>query len=290
MNIHVLLHEAQTSLTAMLSPSEAKFETQILLQHTLGVNRAWLISHQNDALHPNTHAVFKALLNRRLKGEPIAYILGTREFYGLKLKVTPDTLIPRSDTEALVDAALAKIPHDQPCKILDLGTGTGAIALAISKHRPQAIVTATDVSQSALNVARENAQTLNIPKVRFLLSDWFLNLNYEKFDAIVSNPPYIEREDTHLQQGDLRFEPQSALVSGEDGLQDILHIINNAPQYLNPRGWLMLEHGYNQADIVADFLIQAGFSEISRIQDLAGIERVTLGCYKKACYLATCRA
>ena len=287
MNIHALLHEAQTSLATMLSPSEAKFETHILLQHALGVNRAWLITHQNDALQPNPHEVFEALLNRRLKGEPIAYILGSREFYGLKLKVTPDTLIPRSDTEVLVDAVLAKIPHDQPCKILDLGTGSGAIALAIAKQCPQTLVTALDVSQTALNIASENAQNLNIPNVHFLLSNWYVNLNHEKFDVIVSNPPYIEQDDTHLQQGDLRFEPQSALVSGESGLHDILQIIKNAPQYLNPCGWLMLEHGYNQANSVADFLIQSGFNEISHVLDLAGIERVTIGCYKQACYLAT---
>jgi release factor glutamine methyltransferase len=290
MNIHALLYEAQISLGAMLSPSEAKFETQILLQHALGVDRAWLITHENDALQPNAHELFDALLKRRLKGEPIAYILGTREFYGLKLKVTPDTLIPRPDTEVLVDAVLAKIPHNQPCRILDLGTGTGAIALAIAKHRPQTLVTAIDVSQTALDIANENAHSLNIPNVRFVLSDWFVNLKHEKFDVVVSNPPYIEQDDEHLQQGDLRFEPISALAAGQDGLDAIRKIISQAAQHLSPHGWLMLEHGYNQANSIADFLIQAGFSEIIHVQDLAGIERVTLGCYKQACYLAPSRA
>lgn len=276
MNIHAVLHEAQTSLAKFLNPSEAKFEAQLLLQHALKVNRAWLIAHENDALQANIHAGFEALLKRRLNDEPIAYILGHREFYGLNLKVTPETLIPRPDTETLVDAALAKIPQNKICNILDLGTGTGAIALAITKHRPQAHVTATDASQAALNVAIENAQQLNATNVRFVLSDWFSALNEEKYDVIVSNPPYIEQDDTHLKQGDLRFEPISALSSGADGLDDIHKIILTAPQHLNPHGWLMLEHGYNQAESVADLLKQAGFSEISHARDLAGVNRVTL--------------
>ena len=279
----------------------AKLEAQLLLQHVLNVNRAWLISHENDALQANIHGAYSALINRRLNGEPIAYILGAREFYGLKLMVTADTLIPRADTETLVETALAKIPfmvrqahrernisnsvrpgpveghtHSQHT-ILDLGTGTGAIALAIAKHRPQAQVTAVDASQAALNIAIENAQNLNFSNVKFILSDWFSALINEKFDLIVSNPPYIEADDAHLQQGDLRFEPVSALASGADGLDAIRHIIKNAPLHLNPHGWLMLEHGYNQAESVASLLKQAGFSDISHAKDLAGINRVTIG-------------
>ena len=305
----------------------AKLEAQLLLQHVLNINRAWLISHENDALQANIYAAFEALLKRRLNDEPIAYILGTREFYGLKLKVSPDTLIPRADTETLVEAALAKIApspqllshhgarglnsqlkHPLPLRervkergesnlgesnltspmdyrlrgndkfrILDLGTGTGAIALAIAKHRPQACITALDASQAALNIAIENAGNLNIPNVKFILSDWFSALNQEKFDLIVSNPPYIEQHDIHLKQGDLRFEPISALASGADGLDAIRHIIKDAPPHLNPHGWLMLEHGYNQASKVAALLKQAGFSDISHAKDLSGIERVTIG-------------
>jgi release factor glutamine methyltransferase len=273
MNVKTLLSEARERLKS----DEVAFEAQLLLQHLLNVNRAWLIAHQNDALEANIHAAYRALINRRINGEPIAYILGVREFYGLKLKVTPDTLIPRPDTETLVEAALAKIPLQKNLNICDLGTGTGAIALAIAKHRPEAFVTAVDASQAALNIAIENAQNLKITNVNFILSDWFGSLNDQKFDVIISNPPYIEQNDVHLSQGDLPWEPLSALVAGQDGLSDIRTIIQNAPQHLNPHGWLMLEHGYNQAERVADLMKLAGFSEISHAQDLAGIARVTFG-------------
>ena len=192
MNIHAVLHEAQSSLAKFVEPKEAKLEAQLFLQHVLNVNRAWLIAHENDALQANIHAAYRALILRRLNGEPIAYILGYREFYGLKLKVTPDTLIPRPDTETLVEAALAKIPLQKNLNICDLGTGTGAIALAIAKHRPNALVTAVDACQAALNMAIENAKNLEITNVNFMLSDWFSNLKDQKFDVIVSNPPYIE--------------------------------------------------------------------------------------------------
>ena len=314
-SIKTTLSLATTQLKAQSIEAEtAKLEAQLLLQHVLNVNRAWLISHENDALQANIHTAYSALINRRLNGEPIAYILGTREFYGLNLKVSADTLIPRPDTETLVEAALKKIalsatPSPQPSPtrgegvntvqnladsspspqrgrgvgergdvtILDLGTGSGAIALAIAKHRPQAYVTALDASQAALNIAIENAQNLNFSNVNFILSDWFSALTNEKFDVIVSNPPYIEADDAHLKQGDLRFEPISALASGADGLDAIRHIIKDAPPHLNPHGWLMLEHGYNQASKVAVLLKQAGFSEIRHAKDLAGISRVTLG-------------
>jgi release factor glutamine methyltransferase len=299
-----LLDEAQQAIQSqfMLGAQEAKLEAQLLLQHTLNVNRAWLIAHEHENLPPSIHAAYGAMLERRLNGEPIAYILSEREFYGLKFKVTPATLIPRPDTETLVEVALAKIPlepsfrrksessdfttmdsdfrRNDALKILDLGTGSGAIALAIAKHRPNTHVTAVDASQAPLNIAIENAKNLKLPNVKFILSDWFSALNNEKFDVIVSNPPYIEANDAHLKQGDLRREPISALVSGEDGLDAIRHIIQNAPQHLNPHGCLLLEHGYNQAERVADLLKQAGFSEISHAHDLAGIVRVTLGCYK----------
>ena len=314
-SINTTLLLATTQLKAQGFDAEtAKLEAQLLLQHALNVNRAWLIAHQDENLPPSIEAAYRAMLERRLNGEPIAYILGYREFYGLKLKVSPDTLIPRADTETLVEATLGKVdllltPSPQPSPtrgegvhvadlspsplcgrgvgergengeylaILDLGTGTGAIALAIAKHRPHAHVMALDASQAALDIAIENAKNLEIPNVKFILSDWFSALTNEKFDLIVSNPPYIEAADAHLKQGDLRFEPLSALASGMDGLDAIRHIIKDAPPYLNPYGWLLLEHGYNQASKVAALLKQAGFSDISHAKDLAGINRVTLG-------------
>ena len=281
--IKQLIQRDLTRLTSQLNlnNNEAKFELLLLLQHAFKVNHAWLITHEGDVLQANSQAAFEALLKRRLTGEPIAYILGRREFYGLNLKVTPDTLIPRADTETLVQAALAKISPQEKSQILDLGTGTGAIALAIAKHCPQTLVMALDASQAALNIAIENAQNLDITNINFILSDWFSALsqdnNKQKFDVIVSNPPYIEASDAHLKQGDLRFEPLSALASGADGLDAIRAIITQAPQHLNPHGWLLLEHGYNQASKVADLLKQAGFRETSHCQDLAGIVRITIG-------------
>jgi release factor glutamine methyltransferase len=271
------IKSALSSSTVLLSSAEATLEAQLLLQHVLGVNRAWLIAHESDALEGNIHEAFETLIKRRLNGEPIAYILGYREFYGLKLKVTPDTLIPRPDTETLVEAALGKVPQSKKIHVLDLGTGTGAIALAIAHNRPQALVTAVDASNDALKIAQENAQNLAITNIEFLQSDWFVALQNQTFDVIVSNPPYIAQNDAHLTQGDLCFEPASALASGVDGLDDIKQIIANAPKYLTPHGYLLLEHGYNQAEEVATLLKLSGSSEIETIKDLGGNNRVTLG-------------
>lgn len=277
MTIHEALLEAQAALAQWVVANEAKLEVQLLMQHVLNVNRAWLIAHANDALRPDIHADFASLLNRRLLGEPMAYILGYREFYGLKLKTTPDTLIPRPDTETLVEAALAKISPLTAERILDLGTGTGAIALAIASNRTETQMTAVDASPAALNIAVENAKNLNISNIHFMLSDWFAALEHEKFDVIVSNPPYIEKNDAHLTEGDLRFEPMSALASGEDGLDDISKIIDDCLVYLKPQGWLMLEHGYHQALQVADLMAQIGLTHIETIKDLGGNDRVTIG-------------
>lgn len=260
-----------------LELSEAKLEANLLCQQALNVNRAWLIGHETDALEANQHEAFEVLVKRRLNGEPIAYILGSREFYGLPLKTTPATLIPRPDTETLVETALAKIPKSASQNILDLGTGSGAVALAIAKNRPNCKVTAVDASSGSLSVALENAQALKLKNIRMLESNWFSNLTGEKFDVIVSNPPYIAQDDAHLKQGDLRFEPISALASGKDGLDDIRQIIQDAPHYLKPDGWLMLEHGYDQAEAVAELLSERGFSQISNAKDIAGTLRVTFG-------------
>jgi len=260
-----------------ISQAEAAIDARLLLQNVLAVNHAWLIAHMSDVLTEAKSEAFEQLLSRRLAGEPIAYILGMREFYGLPLKTTPATLIPRPDTEALVEAALDKLPKDKTLKVLDLGTGTGAVALAIAQNRPNAQVTAVDFSAEALSVAKENALNLGLERVRLMQSDWFSSLQGEKFDLIVSNPPYIAENDEHLKQGDLRFEPLTALASGEDGLNDIRRIIQEAPNYLNPNGWLMLEHGYDQAEKVAALLKLRGFSQVSHAQDLSGTLRVTLG-------------
>lgn len=276
MTITEALAAAQARLT-LAANTEAKLEAQLLLQHVLQVNRAWLIAHENDTLSPDIQTEFEALLIRRLQGEPMAYILGEREFYGLVLQVTPATLIPRPDTETLVEAALDKIPQNMDVHVLDLGTGSGAIALAIAKHRTQANVVAVDASPAALEVAKHNADRLNISNVQFVSSDWFSALEDQRFEIIVSNPPYIEADDPHLAQGDLRFEPPDALASGKDGLSDIRIIINQCLTHLKPQGWLMLEHGYNQAISVSELMSSAGLVDVATIKDLGGNDRVTIG-------------
>lgn len=253
---------------------DAKLDAQLLLQQVLGVNRAWLIAHEDDVLDEKLNGFLQTLVARRVNGEPMAYILGSQEFYGLTLKVTPGTLIPRPDTETLVEAALDKVRENASIDILDLGTGTGAIALAIAAHRPNANITAVDFSQSALNVAQENAQNLQIQNVNFLHSDWFSALQSQRFDVIVSNPPYIEADDAHLSA--LTFEPISALVAGKDGLDDIRKIIDDALVFLKPQGWLLFEHGYHQAQSVQDLFANAGLVSIKTIKDLGGNDRVTM--------------
>jgi len=260
-----------------LEPREARLEAQILLCHALGVVRSWLISHDRDALTESAVQNYSVLLTRRLAGEPIAYIVGSREFFGLEFKITPAVLIPRPETELLVELALERIPENQPCKVLDLGTGSGAIAISIAKNRPLAAVTAVDQSLEALAVARENAARLEVSNLSLLYSDWFGALDGETFDLIVSNPPYVEASDSHLQRGDVRFEPLSALASGSDGLDDIRRIAAVAPQHLRPGGWLLFEHGYNQGEGCREILRQQGFLAVKTIRDLAGLDRVSMG-------------
>ncbi len=270
-----------------LDTSTARIEVQILLQTVLSVNRAYLLTHPELALSDDELLRYSGLLDRRLNGEPIAYILGVREFYGLDFKVTPDTLIPRPDTELLVELALQKIPRPlagegvrqdgRRYRVLDMGTGSGAIALTIAHERPEARVVAVDASEAALVVAGENAKQLQTDNVRLLHSDWFSALSDERFDLIISNPPYIESDDVHLSQGDVRFEPITALASGGDGLDDIRRILRDARTHLESGGWLMFEHGYNQALQVRTLMLAAGFKEVSSAHDLSGIERVTVG-------------
>jgi release factor glutamine methyltransferase len=273
------IEQALQRAAAKINSADGAMEARLLLQQVLGVNRAWLIAHANDALQTNRDGEFQALLARRLAGEPIAYLMQQREFYGLTLRVSPATLIPRPDSETLVDAALEKIPHPstKPITVLDLGTGSGAIALAIAHNRPQASVLAVDASDAALAVAQDNASELKLSNVQFALSDWYANLAEQRFDLIVSNPPYIAKNDPHLSQGDLRFEPLSALTSGQDGLDDIRQITEQGLIHLMPQGWLMLEHGYDHGVAVRELMAQAGLVEIATRQDLGGNDRVTLG-------------
>jgi release factor glutamine methyltransferase len=261
-----------------LDLSTARIEIQCLLQAVLQVNRAYLFTHPERILSDAEASHYHQLFARRSQGEPVAYLLGEREFFGLTFKVTPATLIPRPDTELLVELALQRIPQQGVCRVLDLGTGSGAIALSIAHARPNAQVVALDASEAALEVARQNQEKLSVKNVEFLRSDWFAALHQQRFDVIVSNPPYIESEDVHLRQGDVRFEPLSALASGLDGLDDIRRISAQAMRYLNPHGWLMLEHGYNQAQQVRAILQQSNFQQLFSASDLAGIERVSGGC------------
>lgn len=274
----LLVQDSQRLQQALgLDPREARLEVRILLCHALGVARAWLIGHDRDALTGSSEQAYAALLTRRLSGEPIAYIVGSREFFGLEFNTTPAVLIPRPETELLVELALARMPENQPSEVLDLGTGSGAIAISIAKSRPLATVTAVDRSPEALAVARDNAARLQAPNLRLLHSDWFGALDAQTFDLIVSNPPYVEEADPHLLRGDVRFEPLSALASGADGLDDIRRIASAAPQHLKPGGWLLFEHGYNQGEGCREILRQQGFLEVETIRDLAGLERVSMG-------------
>jgi release factor glutamine methyltransferase len=251
-------------------------ENRILLCHATGLTRVQLITQGDRPLTPDEAARLDDLVARRLRGEPIAYIVGRREFFGLDFQVGPAVLIPRPDTELIVELALERLPQNAP-RLLDMGTGSGAIAVAVAHTRPDAAVTALDVSPDALAVAQANA-TANGARVRFLHSSWFDALAAdEMFDVIASNPPYIAAGDDHLAQGDLRFEPVGALTDHADGLSALRTIVNGSPRHLVPGGWLLLEHGYDQAQAVRTLLQGAGFADVQSWQDIAGIERVSGG-------------
>ena len=252
-------------------------EAELLLLHLLGRPRSWLFAHADEPLSMAQRLAYDALVQRRLAGEPLAYITGRSGFWTLELEVTPATLIPRADTERLVELALERLPRDRACRVADLGTGSGAIALAIASERQQAQVLATDASPAALLVARRNAQRLGLANVSFAQGDWLLPLAGQRFDLIVSNPPYIEAADPHLAQGDLRFEPASALASGSDGLDDIRRIVRDARDHLEPCGWLLFEHGWNQGTAARALLHEAGYAEVFTAQDLEQRERVSGG-------------
>lgn len=253
-------------------------DARMLLQHVLNVGPAHLIAHSAQQLTAAQAQAFRLMTAKRAQGEPVAYLTGKREFYSLDFMVTPAVLIPRPETELLVDLSLARIPLDVPYRILDLGTGSGAIALTIAKHRPLATITAVDISANAIAVAKINATQLNARNVRILMGDWFRELGEERFDLIVSNPPYVAEGDPHLSQGDLRYEPGPALAAGCGGLECIESIVPGAPAHLTPKGMLLLEHGYDQAQACRQLLSNAGFRRVLSVPDLAGIQRVTGGC------------
>jgi release factor glutamine methyltransferase len=255
-----------------------RLESELLLAQVLKQDRTWLHTWPDTELTSQQEQQFWQLFQRRVNGEPIAHLLGRQGFWSLELKVTPATLIPRPATERLVELALSRIPSKVRWRIADLGTGSGAIALALASERPNCEIIATDVSVAALAVARSNAQALGLSNVTFLEGDWLAPLQtLPPFQMIVSNPPYICRTDPHLLQGDVRFESPTALVAGDDGLDAIRTLVTSARQHLIPGGWLLLEHGYNQDAAVIDLLQAAGFEQVRDHRDLAGQPRVAAG-------------
>jgi len=266
--IHTLLSKAVKNLP--------RLDVEILLCHILGVTRSYLLAWPEKILTAKQYSQFQTLLARRVQGEPIAYITGHKEFWSLDLQINKNTLIPRPETELLVEQALARLSPDCRALVIDLGTGSGAIALAIAHERSQCNVLATDKSIAALNVARDNAQSLGLHRVQFLISDWCSGLGDIKAELIVSNPPYVAIADPHL-KGDVRYEPLCALVAGKDGLADIRRLIAFSQSHLVPQGWLLLEHGYDQAEAVGVLFKQHAYESITTYQDLAGFSRVTVG-------------
>ena len=254
-----------------------RVDAEWLLAHSLQTPRSWLFAHSGDAVPAEAAVRFAALLARRQAGEPVAYLTGSQGFWTLDLAVSPATLVPRPETELLVERALARIPVNSASHVADLGTGSGAIALAIAKERPHTVVIATDASAAALEVARGNAARNGITNVEFREGDWLAPLAGETFDLIASNPPYIAEGDPHLDRGDLRFEPPTALSSGEDGLDAIRSIVRDAPARLAPGGWLLLEHGWDQGALVRALLEAAGFIDVETAHDLEGRDRISLG-------------
>jgi release factor glutamine methyltransferase len=255
-------------------------EARALLRHACGVDDAYLVAHSDQALSLPQNAAYTALVARRAAGEPIAYIVGTREFFSLEFKVTPAVLVPRPETELLVEIALERIGTGSACSVLDLGTGSGCVAIAIAKHRPRARIVAVDRSVAALAVARENSACLGTSSLELLQSDWFAALGAQRFDLIVANPPYIAADDPHLQHGDLVAEPVDALVGGANGPECIRAIVVGAPRYLNPGASLVFEHGYDQAPLCRELLVAAGLADVFSRNDIAGIARVSGGLWR----------
>jgi release factor glutamine methyltransferase len=266
----------KTAIVRLAQSESAKRDAEILLGFVTGKARTFLLAFGETLLTSQETTQLETLLARRERGEPVAYLVGEREFWSLPLSVSPATLIPRPDTECLVELALSRLPT-QPCQILDLGTGTGAIALALASERQDCAVIGIDLQPAAVELAQHNAQKLAIVNVQFMQGSWFAPLTEQKFALIASNPPYIDAEDPHLAQGDVRFEPSSALVAEQQGLADLALIIQQAPDYLRSQGWLLLEHGWQQGESVRNLLLAAGFKAVETCRDYGGNDRVTLG-------------
>ena len=267
-----LLDSAEQLRTTSDSP---QVDCEMLLCHVLEVDRSWLRTWPDAVVDAAQVSQFQALLAARVEGVPIAYLIGCRGFWNLDLKLTADTLIPRPETELLVETAL-DLPLPACSQVLDLGTGSGAIALALASERPDWQLTAVDSQSDTLAVAKQNCYHHGLQNVQMIQSNWFAEIAAQ-FNLIVSNPPYIEQDDPHLQRGDLRFEPIAALVSGADGLNDLKHIIKHSPRYLTDDGWLVVEHGFNQGSAVRNLFVSAGFAEVVTQRDYSQLERVTLG-------------
>lgn len=255
----------------------ARLDIELMLCSVINKERSFFHAWPEHELEQQQLNSFQQLLEQRLQGKPVAHILGERGFWSLNLKVTSDTLIPRPDTERLVELALELIPEKSQWKILDLGTGTGAIALSLAKENPDCFLTATDQSVAALEVAKQNATENMITNIEFIESNWFEKLDSQVFDMIVTNPPYIKESDPHLKQGDVRFEPLSALTSGKEGLDDIRTIVKNSQNHLSDKGILLIEHGYDQADEVCNILSAANYTKVMNFKDYNDNPRVSIG-------------
>jgi release factor glutamine methyltransferase len=274
------LSSALRAAAAALPGAEARADAELLLAHALDRPRAWLYAHGDDALEPETAARFEALLQARRRGEPIAYLTGRREFWSMALEVGPAVLVPRPETELLVELALQRLPEEAPARVLDLGTGSGAIALALARERPRAELTAVDASAPALAIAQRNAARLGVSNLRLLRSDWYSALAGERFALIVANPPYLADDDPHLREGDLRFEPALALSCGPCGDEALQAIARGAGAHLLDGAWLLCEHGLEQGEAARSILAQAGFGDVQSWRDLEYRERVSGGCWR----------
>lgn len=275
MNIANLLKNGTNQLS--FSSASPRLDAEVLLSYALNKPRSYLYAHGEEMVHKDIAEIYQKLLDERTFGTPIAYLTGTKEFWSLPLKITKDTLIPRADTEKLVEVALLLLKDEPQAKILELGTGSGAIAIALAKEKPDWQIVACDNNPNALSVAKNNALTHAVKNIQFFLSDWFTNLPKQRYHAILSNPPYIAEGDPHLQQGDVRFEPKNALVSGQNGLMAIEYLVKESIHALLPGGLLLFEHGYQQKNAIEAILHEKGYANIECWQDWQGNDRVSKG-------------